>query len=226
MSISSRGTPFWGKVTKYISPGDIFPDVPFACAKHPLRIIRKSDWNPPPGRRQDIYYLVNPASEAPKPPSKLTAKEGDDAEGIARLLPAMFLSWGSEVEDDQRNIERTGRVGGRVWVAAPVYDLSDLPDDKKYNHPETGALVSMRELVKENRTHHAFYLPPLPTETNHLGRYVDFKRIAHVRVAYFLDNVGRRIATLMPDALNDMYHQLIRFFTRAEIFLHTLKCPR
>jgi hypothetical protein len=223
MSINSRGTPFWGIATDLISPGDIFPAIPFGAADFPIQIIRKG-YTPKPGYSQPYNLFEHPSQTGSKG-SKLSLQGGDDVVAVARISKALFLSWGSEVEEDIRNYEQSGRFGGRAWLAAPVFELSEIPDGEVHRHPEGTKEVSMRQIIAENLTDHCFFLPRLPKDPkNHLGRYADFRKMQAVRMAHFVES-GQREATLMPDSYNDMLHQLFRFFSRADVFLHPIDCP-
>jgi hypothetical protein len=48
--------------------------------------------------------------------------------------------------------------------------------------------------------------------------------VCSVAVQFFLDAKPSRIATLMPLSKNAMYHQLMWFWTRFELFFHPIKC--
>jgi hypothetical protein len=78
----------------------------------------------------------------------------------------------------------------------------------------------MRDIVMHNLTHHCFYLKPLPDAAAlDLGWYVDFRRISAVRIGQFIEQKDSRIATLMGDTRNELYQQLMLFFTRCRLFL-------
>ncbi len=136
----------------------------------------------------------------------------------------MFLTWGSDVDSDIAAANQSGKPGGRVWLAAPIHELSSLSDEKKYERPD-GTKLSDRDVVRLQNNFNRFYIPPFPSDdSNHLGRYVDFKKIAPVGIRAFLDGMDKRIAGVTLDALNDLYHHLCWHLTRAEIFFHPITC--
>ena len=226
MITNSRGTPFWGKPTPFITPGDVFPEIPFSAAAHPVQLVKKSPISPKAGYRTNynVYIFPDEASRLQVDPSK---QGQHDLLAQGRITKAMFLSWGSEVEDDLRSIAQSGRTGGKTWIAAPIYQVSELPTDRTFAAPETEAFVSMREIVMSNRTHHCFYLKPLPNApSDDLGWYVDFRRIGAVRVDHFIAQKDRRLATLMGDTRSELFQQLLLFFTRARLFFGPIMCDK
>src|SRR6266850_148385 len=56
----------YARPTALLSPGDIFPEIPFSVGVAPLRIARRSGWNPPAGRGtadfRRIYTLPQDAA--------------------------------------------------------------------------------------------------------------------------------------------------------------------
>ena len=83
----------------------------------------------------------------------------------------------------------------------------------------------MRDIVVANKTHHCFYLKPLPSAASgELGWYVDFRRIGAVRIDHFIGQRDRRLATLMGDTRSDLFQQLLLFFTRARFFFGPVEC--
>src|SRR6267142_3669880 len=103
----------YARPTALLSPGDIFPEIPFSVGVAPLRIARRSGWNPPAGRGtadfRRIYTL--PQDAAGLQNSTLFTNQGDEALAHTRITKALFLTWGSEVESTLRNIDRNGRIG-------------------------------------------------------------------------------------------------------------------
>lgn len=47
-----------------ITPGDIFPDIPFAAAAHPLQLVKRSPVNPKEGRRPNYNLYEYPVDAA------------------------------------------------------------------------------------------------------------------------------------------------------------------
>jgi hypothetical protein len=225
MITNSTGSAFWGRPTPWITPGDVFPDIPFAAAPFPLQLVKRSPINPKHGYRPN-YNLYEYPTESDKADTDPKAPGVHDLLSQGRVSKAVFLSWGSEVEDDLRNYEQSARAGGRTWIAAPIFEVADLSSDPAGpKDPVSGALASPREIVMANRTHHCFYLKPLPDATpEHLGWYADFRKLSAVRINHFIAQKDQRIATLMGDTRNELFHQLLLFFTRARIFFGPIAC--
>src|SRR5271157_3606280 len=79
----------------------------------------------------------------------------------------------------------------------------------------------IRDIVKANESGRTFYLERFPSDPPlHLGYYLEFRRICPIGVQFFLDTKAKRIATLMPMSKNAMYHQMMWFWTRFELFFH------
>ena len=129
----------------------------------------------------------------------------------AKIAKAIFLTWGSEVEDDQRR----GSLQKRDWLIAPVFSLNDLKDVKV---PETD--MFMVDAIRDGKSPRFFPLDAFPGTEEEL--YVDFRKYAHYRQAISKTHHGNGTA---PIALNDFYHHpLIWFFTRKRIFFCPAKC--
>lgn len=224
MSTSSRGSPFWREPGEYISPGDVYPQVPVSYLVPPLRVIRRYSQNLKQKFDKKLYTLH--AFGEPDLTHTLQQKGGDETVSKSRLELGVLLSWGSEIAQDLKSYEQRGKAGGKTWLAAPVFDLGELPDEKKRTAEETGQLLSDRDVVRLNTSSHTFYLPSFPGDPpDHLGRYVEFRKICPVGIEFFTQSANDRIATLTPDAKNDMYHQLMWFLTRKELFFHPIACP-
>jgi hypothetical protein len=223
---TSKTAAFWAHPDqKDIAPGDIFPGVPFSISAYPTRLVRKYQQNLPPKHAQNLQQIFEYPRETAdiRPPVTLTVPGGDTAVTTARLQMGMFLTYGSEVDSDLLVIAQKGKAGGKLWLAAPVLRLADLPD--RPNSAADGR--SMRQIVQANESGHTFYLPPFPSDTtDHLGYYVEFRRICPVGAQFFLDAKANRIATLMPQSKNAMYQQFMWFWTRFELFFHPLKCQQ
>ncbi len=133
------------------------------------------------------------------------------------MAKAIFLTWGSEVEDDQRS----GKLQKKEWLIAPVFALSALKSAEFIDHL-TGQRVNLVEAIRGGRSPKYFPLQPLPGDSEPLGYYVDFRRLCSLAATHFV-NVPREWR-LGGAALNDLYHQLIWFFTRREIFFRPIRC--
>ncbi|HLW52947.1 MAG TPA: hypothetical protein VKW06_08890 [Candidatus Angelobacter sp.] len=183
----------------------------------------KIGFNVPKQYTQREIRELHPVDPA-QPAKELTDTKGADVASRARSSLAVFLTWGSDVDADLTALADGRKPGGRVWLAAPVNDLAQLQDEKKHVR-EDGTRLSDRDVVQMNANHNRFYLPPFPSDpAGHLGRYIDFKKIAPVGVQVFIDGKSSRIAGLTEDALNDFFHHLCWHFTRAEIFFHPVRC--
>jgi hypothetical protein len=222
MNTNSQSDAFWAHPDpEEIAPGDIFPEIPFSTSPYPTRVIRKYRQNLPPKHAQNLHQLFeHPAeTETIAPALRLTSPGGDDCATTTRVRMGMFLTYGSEVDSDLLDVQQKGKVGGRVWLAAPVFDLSELPDHS------TGGSRTMRETVRANDSGHTFYLERFPSDPpDHLGYYLEFRRICAVGMQFFLDGKLNRLGTLMPQSKNAMYHQMMWFWTRFELFFHPIKC--
>lgn len=215
MSTNKQNAPFWAHPDPdEIAPGDVFPDLPFSASVFPTRVIRKYRQNLPPKHAQNLQQIFEYPNETPNivPAVSLYDPGGDDSVSKTRLCRGMFLTYGSEVDSDLLAIEQKGKPGGKVWLAAPIFNISDLP-------------ATMREVVKSNESGHTFYLERFPDDDpDHLGYYAEFRRICPIGVQFFLNSKDRRLATLMPTSKNAMYHQMMWFWTRFELFFQPVKC--
>lgn len=63
----------------------------------------------------------------------------------------MLLSGGSQIEEDLRNFEKSGRPQGKVWLVAPVFPLSQIPEHQTTEDRETGEKIRVRQIIVENR---------------------------------------------------------------------------
>jgi hypothetical protein len=223
MSTNSQSAIFWAHPDPdEIAPGDIFPDIPFCISPYPTRVIRKYRQNLPPKHAQDLHQIFDhPAKTADvAPPVRLDSQGGEESITTTRIRMGMFLTYGSEVDSDLADIRRKGKIGGRVWLAAPAFNLTDLPDK-----PTGDGSKGFREIVKANESGHTFYLERFPSDPpNHSGYYIEFRKICPIAVQFFIDGKTRRTATLTPTSKNAMYHQMMWFWTRFELFFHPLKC--
>jgi hypothetical protein len=213
--------------TALLSPGDIFPEIPFSVGVAPLRVARKSGWNPPPGRGpadfRRIYTL--PGHAADLGANNLRAVQGEETLAHTRVTKAMFLTWGSEVESTLRTIERQQRMGNRTWLAAPVYELQSIPENSTEIDPDTGQQVPFRDLIRRGRARDLFYLEAFPGRPPNEEHYAELRKITSIGVQHFIDATPNRIVTLTQDTLNELYSQLLWSLTRAELFFRPVQCP-
>jgi len=217
---------FYAHPTSLISPGDVFPEIPISISVPPLRVVRKSKFSPKvkfgPQDLRRIFTLPRDASELED--CKLSSKVGEETLIPTRLGPTMFLSWGSQVESDERDVAQSGDPKRKSWLAAPIYALQDIPENAAIEDPETRERVSIREVVRKNSSHNYFYLPRFPGTTDGKEHYVDFRKISSVGISYFIDSKDRRVATLSENSLNQLFSRLMWFFTRAEYFFQPIQC--
>jgi hypothetical protein len=215
----------YARPTALLSPGDIFPEIPFAVGVAPLRIARQAGWNPKAGRGPATFRQIFtlPQDQADLQNSRLHVQQGEEALAHTRTAKALFLTWGSEVESTLRTIEHQKRTGNRTWLAVPVYELGLIPENSRDLDPETGELVSFRDLIRTGKARDLFYLPPFPGAPND-EHYAELRKITSVGVQFFLDGMPHRIATLTMDTLNEMYSQLLWSLTRAQFFFRPVRC--
>ncbi|HEV1993779.1 MAG TPA: hypothetical protein VGR03_05565, partial [Candidatus Acidoferrum sp.] len=138
--------PFYAHPTPQISPGDIFPSIPFPVVVHPLKIARNESYTPPAGRGpaefRRIYTI--PDDEARITNLTIATTQGEETLSKTRRTMALFLTWGSEVESTELRIVENGRVGKRSWLAAPVYSLQEVPAGNTEIDPDTNEQVPLR----------------------------------------------------------------------------------
>lgn len=218
--------PFYAHPTSLISPGDVFPDIPVSISIPPLRVVRKSKFVPKakfgPQDLRRIYTLPTDAGEIND--LKIGTKHGEETIAATRQGLAMFLSWGSQVEADEREIEKSGDPQRKGWIAAPIYSLASVPPSAVIEDPDTHERISIRDVVKRNGSHNYFYLPPFPDGSDVEGHYVDFRKISSVGTGFFTSRRDHRLVTLTPESLNLLFSKLMWFFTRAEYFFEPIQC--
>jgi hypothetical protein len=217
---------FYAHPTPLISPGDIFASIPISISVPPIRVARKSRYSPPakagPQDLRRIYTLPDDADKIPD--VHLGTKEGEVTLATTRAGPAMFLSWGSQVEADERELAQSGKAKTKGWLAAPIYWLQDIPDTATIEDPDTHLKINMRQIVRDNLSNNYFYLPPFPGGSDPRERYVDFRKISSVGIHFFISDKESRVATLSEESLNLLFSRLMWFFTRAEYFFQTIVC--
>jgi len=219
---------FYSKPNALLSPGDIFSELPVGSISYPLKVLRKSDYNPAPSRGpQDLRRAFAFPDEQDKLKNlQIRSKEGESVVASARLCKAMLLSWGSQIEEDLRNLEKSGRAQGKVWLLAPIFPLAHIPESQTTEDVETGERISVRQIIVENRSHLYMYLPPFPETDDRLGHYVDLRKMTTLPIQYFVDARNARFVGLHEDGLNLLYSRLMWFLTRVEYFFHPVTCQR
>jgi hypothetical protein len=217
---------FYARPSALLSPGDLFSELPVGTLSYPLQIIRKTDYNPPAARGpQDLRRVFAWPQDAEKIKNiQIGSRQGEPLVASGRLCAAMLLTWGSQIEEDTRNFERSGKAQGKVWLLAPVFPLGQIPEKQTTEDAETGERILVREIIIENRSHLYMYLPPLPQSDDKLGHYLDLRKMTTLPMQYFLDAKDKRFATLQEDGLNLLFSRLMWFFTRAEYFFHSVQC--
>src|SRR5216683_139398 len=149
----------YARPTALLSPGDIFPEIPFSVSVAPLRVARQSGWNPPAGRGPADFRRIFtlPQHQADLINSQLSTNQGEETLANARVGKALFLTWGSEVESALRIIDHQQRIGKRSWLAAPIYELGAIPQASSDADPDTGEQVPLRDLIRRGKARDAFY---------------------------------------------------------------------
>lgn len=209
---------FYVKVGKLISPGDIFERLPYVKVPKSIQVARKFPGSLPKnirirGELREIFEYgrdtVDPDFDFEPP--------GEDALSKVKMAKAIFLTWGSEVEDD----ERSGNLHKKEWLIAPVFPLAELKG-MAFKDAKTGQRIELAEAIRTGKSPKYFPLKPLPGDAQSDGYYADFKRMCPVTATQF--SAAPRTWRLSAAALNDFYHQLIWFFTRREIFFRAIQC--
>jgi hypothetical protein len=196
---------FYEKAGKLLSPGDIFNNLPSIRVPKPLRAARKVSFSLPSrfsikGELRDVF---DPAKHSPDPPF---GHPGEEVVVNGRLAKVIFLTWGSEVEQDERH----GSLNKKDWLVAPVFSLDGISRDAA-------------ETIKEGKSPRFFPLAQIPDEGSG-AYYVDFRKICPLAATHFQELP--RQWRLAPAALNDFYHQLLWFFTRKRIFFGPMSCSK
>ncbi len=211
---------FYEKAGSLISPGDIFDRLPYARVPKPLRIARKFSGSLPKSIRVkgELREVFEYGRDTTNPPFNFEPP-GEDILSNAKMAKAIFLTWGSEVEDDQRS----GKLHKKEWLIAPIFSLDSLKREAEIIDSGTGQRVNIVEAIQTGRSPKYFPLEPLPGDSESLGYYVDFRRVCPLAATHF---DAPRQWRLSAAALNDFYHQLIWFFTRREIFFRPIQCTK
>jgi hypothetical protein len=208
---------FWCKAGSLLSPGDLLEEVPYIRTPYPLRIVRKWPQSLPPkykvhGQLCETFPL---GSYSPTPPLNFSPP-GEENVSNMKFSRAIFLTWGSEVEGD----ERSGKLHKKDWLIVPVFPVNDFAGQYLAD-TVTGEKIDLMEAVITGKSPKYFPLQQLALESDS-GYYADFKRICPLPAALFSDR--KREWRLGKAALNDFYHHLMWFFTRQKRFFGALNC--
>jgi hypothetical protein len=155
---------------------------------------------------------------------RFTTAPGEDVLAPTRTHKAIFLTWGSDVESDERRFAENGKIKGRSWLAAPVHPLANIPAANTEIDPETNEKVSIQELIRRSKILHSFYLPAFPGTEPPVEYYADLKNITNIGAGFFMEARATRIVTLTMEALNELFTQLVWVFTRAELLFRPIRC--
>lgn len=209
--------PFYEKAGSLISPGDIFHRLPYQRVPKPLRVARRIAYSLPKSSKiqGELRVILEVGKDTPKPDFDFDPP-GEEILSNAKMAKAIFLTWGSEVEDD----ERSGKLHKKDWLIAPVFPLSPLQEAKVVD-PFTRGVITMADAIRAGKSPKFFPLSSLPNEGKE-EYYVDFRKICPLAATHF-QGIPRQWR-LSRVALNDFYHQLIWFFTRKQIFFEPIKC--
>jgi len=197
-----------------ISPGDILDKLPPVKLPAALRVSRKWSYNLPPRYRVrgELHEVLEIGKDLDTKASQLEGV-GEQILVTAKAAKAIFLTWGSEVEDD----ERSGRIERKDWLIAPIVPIT--AELRRQKVPATNE--SIVDAIVGNKSPHFFYLPDIPGD-NSGDHYIDFRKMCPVAASH-VRRIDRKWRLSAP-SLNDFYHQLIWFFTRQRIFFEPLKC--
>lgn len=210
--------PFYEKTGSLISPGDLLASLPYVRVPKPLQVARKYRYSLPAKYKVqgDLREILEVGTHVADPEFDFEPHgEGEDVLSRAKVSAAIFLTWGSEVEDD----ERRGNLQRKDWLIAPVFSLAGL--EERVPETRTGETVLLGDVIRQGMSPRYFPLRSLPGEES-AGYYVDFRKICPLAATYF-QGVERQWR-LAPAALNDFYHQLLWFLTRRRIFFGPVKC--
>jgi len=198
---------FYERAGSLLSPGDIFDRLPYIRVPNPIRVARKVAFSPTK-RAQiqgELREILEVGKHQPNPPFNFDPP-GEEMLANGRMAKAIFLTWGSEVEQDERH----GHLHKKDWLIAPVFSMVGIRADDA-------------NAIRSAQSPRFFPLSSLPTETVS-EYYVDFRRICPLSATHFqgLPRAWR----LSRVALNAFYHQLLWFFTRKKIFFQPIPCTK
>jgi hypothetical protein len=204
---------FYEPCGSLISPGDIIDTLPPVKLPATIRVARKWSQNLPPkyrvrGELHEVMQLGKDLSVE----DSLLEGAGEQILVAAKMSRVVFLTWGSEVEDD----ERSGKVDKKFWLIAPILPIPPEAYRQKLATGET-----MADAIRGNKSARCFYVPSLPGDIPG-DYYVDFRKICPVGAGHVRE-IARKWR-FSPVSLNDFYHQLIWFFTRKKVFFGPIEC--
>ena len=109
---------FYERAGSFISPGDILGRLPYTRIPRPLRVTRKVPFSLPKkytiqGQLREVFEV---GRHTPEPDFNFEPP-GEEIISNGKMSKAIFLTWGSEVEDD----ERSGNLQKRDWLIAPIF---------------------------------------------------------------------------------------------------------
>jgi hypothetical protein len=88
-----------------------------------------------------------------------------------------------------------GRAGNGTFLAAPVFELSSIPERQTEEDPDTHEHAPVRDLIRRGKIRDVFYLRPFPAP--HDQEYsAELRKVTSVGVQYFFDAKQNRIVTL------------------------------
>ncbi len=206
--------PFYERCGSLISPGDILDRLPPVKLPTPIRVARRSPYNPPAKfrARGELHQVLEVGKDI-GPEETNFSGSGEQVVLSTKASRVIFLTWGSEVEDD----ERSGKVDKKDWLVAPVTKITTELQNQKI----VGTDDTMADAIRGNKSARFFHLPGTPSDDNE-DYYVDLRRICPVAAGHVRE-IARHWRLSSP-ALNDFYHQLIWFFTRKRVFFEPLEC--
>jgi hypothetical protein len=210
--------PFFESTGTLLSPGDLLGPVPYARVPHPLKVARKVSKTLPKnfGIQGELREILDLGVHSPSPGFNFDPP-GEEILTRSPMAMAIFLTWGSEVDDDKRG----PGLHKKHWLIAPVFPLKDMNQEIK--DARSGKIFRMADVIRAGQSPRFFAMPPLPNELSE-GSYIDFRKICPLSASYFED-IPRQYR-LAAAALNDFYHQLIWFFTRRKLFFGPIECPQ
>jgi hypothetical protein len=208
---------FYQNAGKLISPGDLLDLLPYIRVPRPLKVFRKASFTLPAKYvvQGELGQAFEAGKHSPSPPLDFSPKAGEHGLVTTKMSKAIFLTWGSEVEDD----ERSGQLHKKDWLIAPLFPLAEL--NVNIPNAQTGSTINMADAIRSLKTPKFFPLPSLP-EGESTEWYVDFRKIGSVSATYFPDM--HRTWRLSPTAINDFYSHLMWFFTRQRMFFSPVPC--
>ncbi len=163
--------------------GDIVAGVPHLHMKPPVEVVRRTSTKTGP--------MLQPHEPENPPPGGFAFEKGRPEQVVVQCQMAIgiVISHGCEIDKDSKH-----RIVALVRPLAPVAE-------------------EHRDVIRENRNHSYFYLPP------HLEvldeSYVDFRRLSCIDPQ--LVSTDKRLASLTPDGLAQFLATFFVYITRADV---------